>query len=91
MAFFKKSNEKVIAELEKEIIKNQKKILAKAQKSKKDAITALLMLQAIYVLEIEEGGKELTSQDLQQMELYDLVGLLETYLRRLKEELGDES
>lgn len=95
MIFTRKNKEQqIINKFEKTIIQQQNKILDEARKSKQQAITALLMLQNIYILDMkdinkEEKSKELNKTDLIQKTHLELVTLLEFYIGKLNEEVGD--
>jgi len=95
MKIWSKSKEKILEAIEKSIIKEQTNILEKARKNKAQAIEALLLLQSIYVLDMndidpKEKSKELTKADLVHKTHLELVTLLEYYIEKLNEEVGAE-
>lgn len=95
MKIWTKSKEKILEAIEKSIIKEQTNILKKARKNKAQAIEALILLQSIYVLDMndidpKEKSKELTKQDLMHKTHLELVTLLEYYIEKLNEEVGAE-
>lgn len=84
----KGKKEKLIKNWTKQLIAQEKKLIEKAEKTKKDAIIGIMMFNAMYVLE-DKAGKPYTEQRLQAMHHEKILELLKYYIRELKKDVGE--
>lgn len=85
----KKLEESMLKRWQNIVITQEKELLAKAREDKDKAIKAIMMFNAIYVLE-DESGEAYDEERLEELSHEELVEMLEFYLNELKKDVGGE-